>query len=39
MQGKIEAMNGLENYNAIMRNILSEKKLKDKIEAGDKGKI
>merc|ERR1711959_229946 len=36
---KIEAKNGLENYCFTMRNTLSEEKLKDKFEAGDKEKI
>merc|ERR1719502_210418 len=36
---KIEAKNGLENYCFQMRNTLSDDKLKDKFEAGDKEKI
>merc|ERR1712224_1154794 len=36
---KIEAKNGLENYCFTMRNTLSEEKLKDKFEGGDKEKI
>merc|ERR1711953_977136 len=36
---KIEAKNGLENYRLTMRNTLSEEKLKDKFEGGDKEKI
>merc|ERR1712100_279799 len=36
---KIEAKNGLENYCFTMRNTLSEEKLKDKFEAGDKEAI
>merc|ERR1712226_526615 len=36
---KVEAKNGLENYCFTMRNTLSEEKLKDKFEAGDKEKI
>merc|ERR1712167_367443 len=36
---KIEAKNGLENYCFTMRNTLSEEKLQDKFEAGDKEKI
>merc|ERR1712038_1500555 len=36
---KIEAKNGLENYCFTMRNTLSEEKLKDKFEPGDKEKI
>merc|ERR1711881_460263 len=36
---KIEAKNGLENYCFTMRNTLTEEKLKDKFEAGDKEKI
>merc|ERR1712039_174542 len=33
---KVEAKNGLENYCFTMRNTLSEEKLQDKFEAGDK---
>merc|ERR1712060_56674 len=36
---KIEAKNGLENYCFTMRNTLSEEKLKEKFEGGDKEKI
>merc|ERR1712151_1310312 len=36
---KIEAKNGLENYCFQMRNTLSDDKLKDKFEGGDKEKI
>merc|ERR1712048_543181 len=36
---KIEAKNGLENYCFQMRNTLSDDKLKDKLESGDKEKI
>merc|ERR1712137_496331 len=36
---KIEAKNSLENYCFTMRNTLSEEKLKDKFEDGDKEKI
>jgi len=36
---KIEAKNGLENYCFTMRNTLSDDKLKDKFESGDKEKI
>merc|ERR1711871_352786 len=36
---KVEAKNGLENYCFTMRNTLSEEKLKDKFEDGDKEKI
>merc|ERR1712178_328695 len=36
---KIEAKNGLENYCFTMRNTLSEEKLQDKFEAGDKETI
>merc|ERR1712039_746495 len=36
---KVEAKNGLENYCFTMRNTLSEEKLQDKFEAGDKDKI
>merc|ERR1712224_1041282 len=36
---KIEAKNGLENYCFTMRNTLSDDKLKDKFEGGDKEKI
>merc|ERR1711861_118506 len=36
---KIEAKNGLENYCFTMRNTLSEEKLQDKFEAGDKEKV
>merc|ERR1712014_312192 len=36
---KIEAKNGLENYCFQMRNTLSDDKLKDKFESGDKEKI
>merc|ERR1711968_321943 len=36
---KIEAKNGLENYCFTMRNTLSEEKLQDKFEDGDKAKI
>merc|ERR1711965_395521 len=39
MKVKIEAKNGLENYCFTMRNTLSEEKLQDKFEAGDKEKI
>merc|ERR1711959_463502 len=38
-KSKIEAKNGLENYCFTMRNTLSEEKLKDKFEGGDKDKI
>jgi len=38
-KSKIEAKNGLENYCFTMRNTLSEEKLQDKFEAGDKDKI
>merc|ERR1739847_204216 len=38
-KAKIEAKNGLENYCFQMRNTLSDDKLKDKFEAGDKEKI
>merc|ERR1739849_51882 len=38
-KAKIEAKNGLENYCFTMRNTLSEEKLKDKFEDGDKEKI
>merc|ERR1712228_919681 len=38
-KSKIEAKNGLENYCFTMRNTLSEEKLKDKFEDGDKEKI
>merc|ERR1712232_332045 len=38
-KAKIEAKNGLENYCFQMRNTLSDGKLKDKFEAGDKEKI
>merc|ERR1712099_152668 len=38
-KAKIEAKNGLENYCFTMRNTLSEEKLKDKFEDGDKDKI
>merc|ERR1712196_472057 len=36
---KIEAKNGLENFCYSMKNTLSEEKLKDKFEDGDKEKI
>merc|ERR1711870_230848 len=36
---KIEAKNGLENYCFQMRNTLSDDKLKDMFEGGDKEKI
>merc|ERR1711959_506479 len=36
---KIEAKNGLENFCYSMKNTLSEEKLADKFEAGDKEKI
>merc|ERR1711979_39533 len=36
---KVEAKNGLENYCFTMRNTLSDDKLKDKFESGDKEKI
>merc|ERR1711981_71093 len=36
---KVEAKNGLENYCFTMRNTLSDDKLKDKFEGGDKEKI
>merc|ERR1711865_540000 len=39
MKVKIEAKNGLENYCFTMRNTVSEEKLQDKFEAGDKEKI
>merc|ERR1711861_86870 len=38
-RGKVEAKNGLENYCFTMRNTLTEEKLADKFEAGDKEKI
>merc|ERR1712151_14680 len=38
-KAKIEAKNGLENYCFQMRNTLSDDKLKDKFEGGDKEKI
>merc|ERR1711880_26656 len=38
-KSKIEAKNGLENYCFTMRNTLTEEKLKDKFESGDKEKI
>merc|ERR1719345_734715 len=38
-KGKVEAKNGLENYCFTMRNTLSEEKLKEKFESGDKEKI
>merc|ERR1711936_1372859 len=38
-KSKVEAKNGLENYCFTMRNTLSEEKLQDKFEAGDKDKI
>merc|ERR1719392_322296 len=38
-KSKVEAKNGLENYCFTMRNTLSEEKLQDKFEAGDKEKI
>merc|ERR1711918_173759 len=38
-KAKIEAKNGLENYCFTMRNTLSEEKLKEKFEAGDKEKV
>merc|ERR1711982_102453 len=38
-KAKIEAKNGLENYCFTMRNTLSDDKLKDKFESGDKEKI
>merc|ERR1719324_171871 len=37
-RGKVEAKNGLENYCFTMRNTLTEEKLADKFEAGDKEK-
>merc|ERR1712025_320939 len=36
---KVEGKNSLENYCFTMRNTLSEEKLKDKFEDGDKDKI
>merc|ERR1719245_1476678 len=36
---KIEAKNGLENYCFTLRNSISEEKLQDKFESGDKEKI
>merc|ERR1712064_259833 len=36
---KIEAKNGLENYCFTMRNTLSDDKLKDKFEGGEKEKF
>merc|ERR1719399_1190960 len=38
-KSKVEAKNGLENYCFTMRNTLSEEKLQDKFEAGDKEKV
>merc|ERR1712196_394895 len=38
-KAKVEAKNGLENYCFTMRNTLSEEKLQDKFEAGDKEKV
>merc|ERR1711939_820948 len=38
-RGKVEARNGLENYCFTMRNTLTEEKLADKFDAGDKEKI
>jgi len=38
-RGKVEAKNGLENYCFTMRNTLTEEKLADKFEGGDKEKI
>merc|ERR1711871_1283732 len=38
-KSKVEAKNGLENYCFTMRNTLSEEKLQDKFEEGDKDQI